>query len=186
MSDDGTGLTAVGETVDARGSASWSPDGKWIVFGGVDAKGAGLFKIAVVGGAPIRLSDHAGFNPVWSPDDRLIVYSGAAVGRFQPLLAVRPDGGAVQLPPLSVRREGERVRFLPDGKGLVYMEGGGRLQDFWLLDTVTMKTRPLTRLENRGVMRTFDITPDGTQIVFDRLLENSDIVLIDLPKSPTP
>jgi len=29
---------------------------------------------------------------------------------------------------------------------------------------------------------TFDITPDGKQIVFDRLRENSDIVLIDLAK----
>jgi len=31
-------------------------------------------------------------------------------------------------------------------------------------------------------MRTFDITPDGKQIVFDRLPYNSDIVVIDLPK----
>jgi hypothetical protein len=31
-------------------------------------------------------------------------------------------------------------------------------------------------------MPTFDITPDGRQIVFDRLQQNSDIVLIDLPK----
>jgi hypothetical protein len=30
-------------------------------------------------------------------------------------------------------------------------------------------------------MRTFAITPDGKQIVFDRLRENADIVLIDLP-----
>jgi len=30
-------------------------------------------------------------------------------------------------------------------------------------------------------MQTFDVTPDGKQIVFDRLRENSDIVLIDLP-----
>ena len=29
-------------------------------------------------------------------------------------------------------------------------------------------------------MRTFDVTPDGKQIVFDRAKENSDIVLIDL------
>ena len=29
-------------------------------------------------------------------------------------------------------------------------------------------------------MRTFDITPDGSQIVFDRLQENSEIQLIDL------
>jgi hypothetical protein len=31
-------------------------------------------------------------------------------------------------------------------------------------------------------MRTFDITSDGKQIVFDRMRENSDVVLIDLPK----
>jgi len=31
-------------------------------------------------------------------------------------------------------------------------------------------------------MRTFDITPDGKQIVFDRVRENSDIVLIDLSR----
>ena len=52
--------------------------------------------------------------------------------------------------------------------------------DFWLLDLTTKKTRPLTSLDNPAAMRTFDITPDGKQIVFDRLRENSDIVLIDL------
>jgi len=31
-------------------------------------------------------------------------------------------------------------------------------------------------------MRTFDVTPDGKQIVFDRLRENSQVVMIDLPK----
>ena len=53
-------------------------------------------------------------------------------------------------------------------------------QDFWLLDLTTMKSRRLTRLEPGGEMRTFDITPDGRRIVFDRLSENSDIVLIEL------
>ena len=33
------------------------------------------------------------------------------------------------------------------------------------------------------LMRTFDVTPDGQRIVFDRLRENSDIVLIDLPSA---
>jgi hypothetical protein len=30
-------------------------------------------------------------------------------------------------------------------------------------------------------MRTFDVTPDSKQIVFDRMQDDSDIVLIDLP-----
>jgi Tol biopolymer transport system component len=52
-----------------------------------------------------------------------------------------------------------------------------------LLDLATKKTRQLANFNSRA-MRTFDITPDGKQIVFDRLRENSDIVLIDLPKKP--
>jgi hypothetical protein len=51
---------------------------------------------------------------------------------------------------------------------------------FWLLDLATMHSRRLTRLNNPATMRTFDITPDGRRIVFDRLRENSDILLIDL------
>ena len=31
-------------------------------------------------------------------------------------------------------------------------------------------------------MRHFDISPDGKRIIFDRLSDNSDIVLIDLPR----
>ena len=42
-----------------------------------------------------------------------------------------------------------------------------------------MTARPLTRLQPRDTMRTFDVTADGKQIIFDRLRDNSDIVLID-------
>ena len=62
------------------------------------------------------------------------------------------------------------------------MQGSLTWQDFWLLDLATKKTRRLTQLNNVASMRTFDITPDGKQIVFDRSRENSDIVLIDLAK----
>jgi Tol biopolymer transport system component len=54
--------------------------------------------------------------------------------------------------------------------------------DFWLLDFATKQSRQLTRFSNHGILRTFDITPDGKYIVFDRSRQNSDIVLIDLPK----
>jgi Tol biopolymer transport system component len=140
-----------------------------------------LFKIPVDGGAPVRLVAGVARNPVWSPDGELIVYAGATVGVYAPVLVVTPDGTPVEPVPIRVRIGGERVRFLPNGKGLIYMQGLHQ-QDFWLLDLATKKTRPLSRLDNVAAMRTFDITPDGKHIVFDRLLENSDIVLIDLPE----
>jgi hypothetical protein len=63
----------------------------------------------------------------------------------------------------------------------VYMLGNTLVeQDFWLLDLDTMRSRRLTQLNSPAVMRTFDITPDGGRIIFDRSVENSNILLIDL------
>jgi serine/threonine protein kinase/Tol biopolymer transport system component len=182
LSADGAELQPIAEGIDVQGTSCWSPDGKWIVTGGSGANGPGLFKIPLEGGAAVRVVAGPALNPVWSPDGSLIVYAGTNVRTFAPLLAVHPDGTGVALPPINLRRLGERVRFLPDGKSLIYMQGLLASQDFWLLDLASMKSRPLTRLQNRASMRTFDITSDGKQIVFDRLRENSHVVIIDLPK----
>ena len=114
----------------------------------------------------------------WKPDcicGHECAYIRSAFGRS-------PDGTSFKLPEITVRRLGERVRFLPDGKSLIYMQGVLESQDFWVLDLASMKSRPLTRLQNRATMRSFDIASDGKQIVFDRLRENSHVVMIDLPK----
>jgi hypothetical protein len=113
----------------------------------------------------------------------LIVYSGQQLAGVAPIRAVRPDRSAVDLPAIQVAPGRERFRFLPSGSGLVFMPGGiGYSLDFGLLDLKTMTTRPLARLNNAATIRTFDVTPDGKQVVFDRLRDNSDLVLIDLPK----
>ncbi len=182
LSSDGAELQPIAEGMVPQGSSCWSPDGRWIVTGGSDVTGPGLFKIPLDGGSPVRLVTGQALNPVWSPDGSLIVYAGTNVRTFSPLLAVRPDGTSVKLPEIILRRLGERVRFLPDGKSLIYMGGLLTSQDFWLLDLASLKSRLLTRLKNLAAMRTFDVTPDGKQIVFDRLRENSQVVMIDLPK----
>ena len=59
--------------------------------------------------------------------------------------------------------------------------GGFRRQDFWLLDLATGKRRQLTRLRPGESLHRFDISPDGRRIVFERVRENSDVALIELP-----
>jgi serine/threonine protein kinase/Tol biopolymer transport system component len=181
MRADGTRLQPLSAEVDARGAASWSPDGQWVVTAGSDGNGAGLFKLPVNGGPLIRIAKGPFLDPVWSPRGDLIVYCGTQVFTRTPLLAVHPDGTPEKLPEINVQREGERARFLPDGSGLVYMLGSTLAgQNFWLLDLGTMRSRRLTRLSDPAVMQTFDVTSDGSRIVFDRLRENSDILLINL------
>ena len=184
MSADGTNAHTLAASIEIDGAAGqgtvdWSPDGTRIVVGGHDEKGPALFLIPVNSGVPVRLLEGQWLNPVWSPSDDLIVYAGRSlIGQVQ-LLGVHPNGTPVDLPRLLVRPGG--YRFVPDGSGFVYLERIPSL-NFSFFDLKTRTSRPLTRLGNQGALRTFDITRDGKYIVFDRSRQNSNVVLIDLPK----
>jgi Tol biopolymer transport system component len=185
LSAEGADVRPLAPSLDVTGSASWSPDGDWIAAGGVDAAGPGLFKIPVNGGVPVRLAKGTATNPVWSPDGTVIVYTGSVVGVLGPLLMVRPDGTPVEAPSINVRVGTERYRFVPGRQQMVYVPTDSQVapENFWVMDLVTKQTRQLASFDSR-LTRTFDITPDGSRIVFDRLQENSDIILIDLAGRP--
>jgi Tol biopolymer transport system component len=177
----GTEAKPIAESLDVRGAASWSPDGKWIAVAAREGLSTRIFRIPAGGGLPVRLVDSVSSNPVWSPDGAFILYSGTSRARSVPLKAVTPDGQPYSLPALSVDRVGDSYRFLPDGKSLVVKLGGFRRQDFWLVDVVTGRRRPLTALRPGESLQRFDVSPDGKRILFERMRENSDVVLIELP-----
>ena len=60
------------------------------------------------------------------------------------------------------------------------MKGDVSHKDFWSFDLETGRERQLTRLRRGFVIDDFDISPDGREIVFDRVREESDLVLFDL------
>jgi hypothetical protein len=184
ISADGRSSRTLAPSLDIQGAAGqsaadFSPDGKWIIAGGRDEHGPGLFKIPVENGEPVRLVTGQAVNPLWSPDGNLIVYAGRFFTGQVELLAVRPDGTAAEFPALRTRPGG--YRFLPNGKGLLYLPFIPSL-DFWSFDFAAKASRQLTHLGNHGALGTFDVAADGNAIVFDRLQEHSDIVLIELPK----
>jgi serine/threonine protein kinase/Tol biopolymer transport system component len=211
MAADGTGSRRIGESLDARDGPSWSPDGKWIAVIASRDNAQPLFKIPVDGGEPVLLVGGFNSDPVWSPDGRFIVYSENQGGSAYRVKAVTPEKQPFRLPTaatswpaqrifsegsvgtggahepgifrseVTVRLGGNRYRFLPGGDALVLMLGGLREHDFWLLDLATGRHRRLTNLRPGYEMKSFDVSPDGKQILFDRYRENSDVVLIDLP-----
>ena len=149
--------------------------------GGRDAQGPGLFKIPVEGsGAPVRLVAGQAVNPVWSPDGNLIVYAGRSVVGQVALLGVRPD--AARLSSCRPYWPARRLSLPAQRNGLGVP---ARIQslDFWLLDFATKQSaaaHPPQQSRHACGRSTSRLT--GKQIVFDRSRQNSDIVLIDLPK----
>jgi Tol biopolymer transport system component len=185
MNADGTDVRTLAESLNAVGVPSWSPDASSIAVAANQGQGPRLFRVPIDGGTPVQLADELATHPVWSPDGRLIVYSGPNISLQTVLKAVGADGQAIALPPLTVRILGERYRFTPDGKGLVLMRGDWKDQQFYMIDLATGQERRLSNVKSGFTTRSFDISPDGTQIVFDRVHENADLVLIDLkPSSP--
>jgi len=181
LSATGTGARAVAESLDVRGAPSWSSDGKWIAVAARDGPAVHVFKLPVSGGQPVRLVDSVSANPVWSPNGKLILYSGASRARIVPLKAVTPDGEPYPIPTISVDRVGDSYRFLPGGDALVVKLGGFRRQDFWSVDLASGRRRRLTALKPGESLQRFDVSPDGKRILFERVRENSDIALIVLP-----
>ena len=183
MGADGTNARRVSDILDARDAPSWSPDGKWICVAAAEGEEQPLFKVPADGGPAVRLLGGVNSNPLWSPDGRFIVYSVHEVGPAYRLKAITPEMAPVPLPEIIVAYVGNGYRFLSDSRSLVVMLGSLRHQDFWLLDVESGRRRQLTSLRPGYDVQNFDVARDGKQIIFDRYRENSDVVLIDLPKS---
>jgi Tol biopolymer transport system component/tRNA A-37 threonylcarbamoyl transferase component Bud32 len=176
---DGSGARPLAGSLDVRGAPSWSPDGRWLAVAAAESNGIRIFKIPAGGGTPVRLTDSVSSNPVWSPDGTFLLYSGTPRGRSVTMAAIRPDGRPLPIPTVMLDRIGDGYRFLPDGK-LVMKLGGFRRQDFWLFDITTGQRRQLTRLRPGESLLRFDVSPDGTRILFERVRENSDVALVEL------
>jgi hypothetical protein len=114
------------------------------------------------------------------------MYRGTESGPSFSLKAVMADGNARSVPTLILPR-GARAAFLPAGgpltsQALIVLKGELQRKNFWLVDLTTGVDRPLTAFGPEFVIGDFDVSPDSREIVFDRLREESDVILIDLPR----
>jgi Tol biopolymer transport system component len=182
MKADGMDARIVTDSLELQGAPAWAPDGQSITSAAVDEGVPRLFSIPLAGDAPVPLVSEHSIDPVWAADGRFVVYSGADIGTKLQVRAATADGKPHTLPDLTLTRGARRLCFLPGRRALVVMRGGIRHKDLWSIDLETGDERPLTDLAPDFDVRDFDISPDGGEIVLERVQEHSDIVLLDLPR----
>jgi Tol biopolymer transport system component len=179
MDNDGSHVKVLADSLALRGSPGWSPDGQSVVSGVVRDGEPRLTRIFLNGDSPLPLVSEYSVDPVWAPDGRFLVYSGADVGTTFPLRAAAADGRPYPLPSVMLTRGARRVAFFRDPQSLVILSGEIGHKNFSLLDLRTGSQRILADLPANFVTRDFDISAAGTEIVFDRIEMNSDLALID-------
>jgi hypothetical protein len=118
---------------------------------------------------------------VWSPTGQFLIYSGADVGTNVPVKAMNADGTPRLIPDLVLSRGSRRMDFLGTDDALVILKGNLSYKEFRVVDLKTGAERQLTDVGPGPMVSDFDVSADGREIVFDRVSDASDIVLIELP-----
>jgi Tol biopolymer transport system component len=96
--------------------------------------------------------------------------------------AANPEAAAHPLPVLTLTRGARHLAFLSGERALVLLRGEIQHKNLWLVDLQTGAERRLTNLPADFDVRDFDISPDGSELVFERVQERSNLVLMDLPR----
>jgi Tol biopolymer transport system component len=179
MDSDGSHARLVAGALSLRGDIAWSPDSQSVVAAILMNGEPRLARISLDGGAPQAMVSEYSLDPAWSPDGKYLVYSGADVGTTFPLRAVGPDGRPYGMATLILTRGARRVVFSRKSGSLVVLRGEIGHKNFWLVDPISGAERQLTDLPTNFVVGDFDVSPDETEIIFDRVLETSSLALID-------
>src|SRR5277367_5225111 len=182
MQVDGTNARIVADSLELQGAPAWAPDGQSITTAAVEHGIPHLIRVPVDGGRPALFVQEYSVDPAWAPDGRFVVYSGPDIGTTFTVKAVTASAAAHPLPTLTLTRGARRLAFLPGGKSLVLLRGEIQHKNLWLIDLETGIERQLTNLAPDFDIRDFDLSPDGRDVVLERVQEHSEGVLLDLPR----
>jgi Tol biopolymer transport system component len=166
VAPDGTALTVLSDGIGNDGMASWSPDGRSLVFRVADGAARGI-KILDLGTGERRSlatgSDRDTF-PSWSPRGDWITFTSQRDGDYE-IYRIRPDGtGLTRLTRLA--GHDAHASISPDGEWIAFATSRGGFKDEAIGLVIGARPPPFQAYGEIAVMRI-----DGTELT--ELTDNS-------------
>ncbi len=156
---------------------TWSPDGKWIVYGSTRTGGGlcnQLYVIRADGTHARRLThDTACYrDPSWSPGGQQIAFAKEGTLGKDSIWTMRLDGSGLR----QLTDDGDNPAWSPNGRAIAF-ERGVPARAIWLMDASGADRRQLTmpaqRLSHSDQDFQPDWSPNGTRIAFMRMHDDS-------------
>jgi Tol biopolymer transport system component len=166
-------------TLEVHGTPTWAHDGRSVAVSALHDGEPRIFKVPLDGHAPVQLASHYATEPNWSPTGGFLVYAGPQVGVNFDVRAVTADGRPRALPKLTLTRGAERMAIRRDGEAMVVFRGEIGRRDLVLFDLESGVEQRLTRFSRDFTVGDFDVSADGSEIIFERKAESADVILIE-------
>jgi serine/threonine protein kinase/Tol biopolymer transport system component len=160
-----------------------TPDGQWIIYSRLDANlSTTLWKVAITGGTPVRITDKVSVRPVISPDGTMIACWQLPTKREGQLqISILPINGGepiktFEATPNAITGWDAELQWTPDGKAVAYVDMRGNVGNVWTQPLSGGPPKQLTDFKDSQIY-SFDWLRDG-RLVCSRGLRTGDAVLL--------
>ena len=160
-----------------------SPDGKWVVYESSQSGLQTIYKVPIDGGIPVRLVEKPSYDPVISPDGKLV----ACIYHEEPdrpsKIAVIPFGGGsairmLEIPSSARLEDGEAgMHWTSDGRALAYVDERQGTFNVWAEPLTGGAPRQLTYFDSNQIFF-FAWSRDGEKLALSRGNASADAIMI--------
>jgi Tol biopolymer transport system component len=157
----------------------FAPNNHSVYFDSYRDKGRrNLWKISVNGGDPIKVTDKYIDNQGISPDGQFILAHVQENNTLSDVVVSLETGKVFGILELPVTAGHNSLRWMPDGKGVAYIDTRNGVSTIWVMPLATKKPYQLTKFDSE-LIGNFVWSKDGKNLAIVRGEDTGDIVLLN-------